>query len=70
MVISDLNYLETASPDVVGAGGYSSFSLTDLNLKTALVRQDSKAKSSAYAVYGNAYSSAYSSNYSVIYQYD
>jgi hypothetical protein len=67
MIISDLNYLETASSKVVGANG-GGFSLTRVNVKVALVKQDSRSSSSAYAVFGDASSSAFSSNSSVIYQ--
>jgi hypothetical protein len=60
MIISDLNYLETASPNVVGANG-GSFSIRETNVKVAVVKQESTAKSSASSFFGSAFSSTFSS---------
>ncbi|MBW4647673.1 MAG: hypothetical protein KME06_03095 [Kastovskya adunca ATA6-11-RM4] len=72
MIISDLNYLETTSADVVGAYSYNSVNFS--TYKQATVIQDSDAYSKTSAFFGNSYgyssasSSAYSSNSSYISQ--
>jgi hypothetical protein len=60
MIISDLNYLETASPKVIGANG-GSFSIKETNVKVAVVKQESTTKSSASSFFGGAFSSTFSS---------
>lgn len=60
MLISDLNYLETASADVLG-GGYFSFKKVEIKVS---VKQDADADAKAVAYKGDAkaIASAYNSS--------
>ncbi|MBW4647671.1 MAG: hypothetical protein KME06_03085 [Kastovskya adunca ATA6-11-RM4] len=65
MIISDLNYLETASADVVGAHSYNSVNTT--TYKQAFVNQYSGAYSETSAVFGDDYGYSYYGNSSSAY---
>ncbi|MBW4647672.1 MAG: hypothetical protein KME06_03090 [Kastovskya adunca ATA6-11-RM4] len=74
MIISDLNYLETASADVVGGDSYNSVNFSTYKQATVIQDSDAYSETSAFFSdgygygYSNASSSAYSNNSSYISQ--